>query len=153
MAIHQAMTLPHKASALRPNRLFGAMKSSSILAKVPKSVGIDEYNVVLGFGRQVIAAGAGGVFTVNCPRDLVLRDLVINTDAGVATLNPVQVTAITVEGNTTLLGNSLSAGTFGPGSFYRPEFDLPAAGGTPVTINIVNNGAAASNLSMCFIID
>jgi len=141
---------------IRYNRLLDKMGSPSILFKVPDSFGTDENNVVLGLsnlvGASALAAGASGTCQVNVPRDLILRKLIVvnnNINGDFDFL----VTAITIEGNSVLLGNPISGAVFSPISFYSPSFDLPVAGGTPVTITITNTSTAAQEFSPCFTID
>ena len=141
---------------LRPNRLFSNFKGLDVLAKVPQEIGADEYNVILGMGRQaLIAAGAAQNFTQNAPRDLIIRRMTLSeaTSAIVGVGSDFSVTAITIEGNATLLGGAAPGSTFHPNSVYPPCFDLPVAGGTPVTVTVVNNNAAARDCELSFNID
>ena len=141
---------------LRPNRLFSNFKGLDVLAKVPQEIGADEYNVIFGLGRvAAIAAGAAQNFTQNAPRDLIIRRMTVSEallGAGTAG-SDFSVTAITIEGNATLLGASAPASVFHPTSVYPPCFDLPVAGGTPVTVTCVNNNAGARNAEISFNID
>jgi len=141
---------------VRYNRLLDKMGSPSILFKVPESFGTDENNVVLGLsnlvGGTALAAGATGTCQVNVPRDLILRKLIVVNNL-IAGDSDFLITAITIEGNSVLLGNAISGAVFGPTSFYSPSFDLPVAGGTPVTITITNTSAATQEFSPCFTID
>lgn len=138
---------------IRYNRLLDKMGSPSILFKVPESFGADENNVVLGLSALVtLAAAATGVAQVNVPRDLILRKLIIVDNILITNQNFV-VTAITIEGNSVLLGNSISGAVFAPNSYYSPSFDLPVAGGTPVTVSIQNTSGAVATFTPCFTID
>jgi hypothetical protein len=138
---------------VRYNRLLDKMGSPSILFKVPESFGTDENNVVLGLSNLVaLAAAATGTCQVNVPRDLILRKLIVVNNILAGDVDFV-ISAITIEGNSVLLGNPIGGAVFSPTSFYSPSFDLPVAGGTPVTISITNTSAAAQDFSPCFTID
>ena len=141
---------------VRYNRLLDKMGSPSILFKVPESFGTDENNVVLGLsnltGATALAPAATGTCQVNVPRDLILRKLILVNNVLAGDFDFV-VTAITIEGNSVLLGNAISGAVFSPTSFYSPSFDLPVAGGTPVTITITNTSGVAQEFSPCFTID
>jgi len=138
---------------LRYNRLLDKMGSPSILFKVPAEWGTDENNVVLGLSSLVnLAAAASGVCQVNVPRDLILRRLII-VDNKLITNQDFVITAITIEGNSVLLGNGISGAVFAPNSYWSPAFDLPVAGGTPVTVSITNTSAAAASFYPTFTID
>lgn len=138
---------------LRPSRLFSNFKGAEVLAKVPRELGADEYNVVFGLGRQAIPLGGGTLnFSQNAPRDMILRKLITSGEL-VADGSDLTITAITVEGNACLLGAGLSGAVFGPQSYHSPDFDLPVAGGTPVTVTIQNQNAAIQNVAPAFSID
>lgn len=138
---------------IRYNRLLDKMGSPSILFKVPDSFGTDENNVVLGLSNLVnLAAAASGTCQVNVPRDLILRKLIVVNNILAGDVDFV-INAITIEGNSVLLGNPIGGAVFSPTSFYSPSFDLPVAGGTPVTISITNTSGAAQDFSPCFTID
>ena len=138
---------------LRYNRLLDKMGSPSILFKVPQEWGTDENNVVLGLSSLVnLAAAASGVCQVNVPRDLILRRLIL-VDNKLITNQDFTVTAITIEGNSVLLGNAIAGAVFAPNCYWSPAFDLPVAGGTPVTVSITNTSAAAASFYPCFTID
>jgi len=139
---------------LRSNRHLDAMKGSSMLAKVPRDIAADEYNAVFGVGgRNAIAAGASVTFTSAAPRDLILRELTLNCDGGMAEVVVCSVTAVNVEGNTAQLGGAVGGAQFAHDATNKPSFDLPAAGGTPVQVIITNNSAAALFATPSFTID
>lgn len=137
---------------LRYNRLLDKLGSPSILFKVPQEWGADENNVVLGLTIVTIAAGATATSSVNVPRDLVLRKLILVNQSLSTDINYI-VTSITIEGNSVALGGGVAGATFLPGSFHSPSFDLPVAGGTPVAVSIQNNSAAAQIFAPTFTID
>ena len=137
---------------LRPNRLFDGFKSQTILAKLPREIACDEYNVVFGMGRILMAIGGTVTFTQNAPRDLILRKLVLSGEL-TPDASDLTVTAVTVEGNTCLLGAGASGATFGPTAINNPDFDLPVSGGTPITLTVVNNNAAQQAVAPAFTID
>ena len=140
------------AKRLRPNRLLAQIKGSEIVAKMPSGCSIDEYNVVFGLGRQALGAGATANFTQNAPRDMILRKLIIGAEL-TASGADCTVTAITVEGNTALLGGGVNGSAFGFQSYHSPSFDLPVAGGTPVTITVINQNVGVQNFAPAFTID
>ena len=140
------------AKRLRPNRLLAQIKGSEIVAKMPSGCSIDEYNVIFGLGRQTLAAGATATFTQNAPRDMILRKLIIGAEVTASGADSL-LTAITVEGNTVLLGGGVNGAAFGPQSYHSPSFDLPVAGGTPVSCVVVNNNAGAQSFAPSFTID
>lgn len=137
---------------LRYNRLLDKLGSPSVLFKVPTEWGVDENNVVLGLTAVTIAAGATVTSSVNVPRDLVLRKLIL-VNQSLATDIAYTVTAITIEGNSVALGGGVAGATFLPGSFHSPSFDLPVAGGTPVAVSIQNNSLADQKFAPTFTID
>jgi hypothetical protein len=137
---------------LRYNRLLDKMGSPSILFKVPQEWGTDENNVVLGLSQLSLAAAASGVAQVNVPRDLILRKLIVVNNKSATDIDFV-ITAITIEGNSVLLGNSISGAIFANNSYWSPAFDLPVAGGTPVTVSVTNTSAAAAVYTPVFTID
>ena len=137
---------------LRYNRLLDKMGSPSILFKVPQEWGTDENNVVLGLSQLSLAAAASGVAQVNVPRDLILRKLIVVNNKSATDIDFV-ITAITIEGNSVLLGNSISGAICGNNSYWSPAFDLPVAGGTPVTVSVTNTSAAAAVYTPVFTID
>ena len=137
---------------LRYNRLLDKLGSPSVLFKVPQEWGVDENNVILGLGSLALGAGANGTASINVPRDLVLRRLIVinqklTTDADFV------ITALTIEGNSVALGGFSAGATFFPGSFWSPAFDLPVSGGTPVAVTIQNTSAAAATYVPTFTID
>jgi hypothetical protein len=140
------------AKRLRPNRLLSQIKGNAIIHKMPSACGLDEYNVIFGLGRQNVGAGATVTFTQNAPRDMILRKLIVSGET-TADGSDSSITAISVEGNTTLLGGEVSGAAFGPQSFHSPSFDLPVAGGTPVVVTLVNRNAGAQNFAPGFTID
>ena len=140
------------AKRLRPNRLLSQIKGNAIIHKMPSACALDEYNVIFGLGRQNVGAGATVTFSQNAPRDMVLRKLIVSGET-TADGSDASITAISVEGNTTLLGGAVSGAAFGPQSFHSPDFDLPVAGGTPITVTLTNNNAGAQNFAPGFTID
>lgn len=140
----------------RYNRLLDKLNGGDVLFKVPSDFGVDEHNVMLGMDRASIAAGASKTFTVNAPRDVILRDLIIDEVSlakGAAGAQDATVTAITVEGNSILLGGETSVTAYGSGCFPRAKYDLPVAGGTPIAVTIKNNSAAANVFCPTWLID
>lgn len=140
------------AKRLRPNRLLAQIKGGEVVAKLPTGCSIDEYNVIFGLGRQTLAAGATATFTQNAPRDMVLRRMLIGAEVTASGADCL-VTAITVEGNTVLLGGGVNGAAFGPQSYHSPSIDLPISGGTPVSVVVVNNNAGAQAFAPSFTID
>ena len=142
------------SKGIRSNRLIGGMKGDKFVTKLPRELESDEYNVALGIGRSVaLGAGASITLTTSAPRDLILREMVINDDAGPVSLAELGVTAVTVEGNTAQLGTEIGAGTYSPDNPNRPQFDLPAGAGTPISVTVINNGAGAHSFTVAFAID
>ena len=127
----------------RRNRFFSHLKSQ-LHAKLPKELGADELNVILGLGSAVIAAGGQQTLTVTAPRDLIIRDLVVRGPADAL------VTNITVAGDALFLGTSAPSDAFGANNQSRPAFDLPVAGGTTlsVTISSVAGGTASASFNI-----
>lgn len=141
-----------QAGKPRFNRLLEKFKGGMVF-KVPENFSADEHNVILGLGTSgVLAAGATFAFTVNAPRDLILRKLVVYNVASLVDGN-FSVTGITVEGNALLLGNAYPGGSFVPGAFATPVFDVPAGTGTPIQVNVQNTTAAAVTYFAGFLID
>jgi len=136
----------------RYNRLLDKMSQSTILFKVPTDWGVDENNVALGTGAVAPAGGATVTSTVSAPRDLILRKLILVNQALITDID-FTVSAVTVEGNATILGNAIAGSIFLPNSFHSPSWDLPVAGGTSVSVTIVNGSAAVQRFSPVFTID
>jgi hypothetical protein len=131
------------------NRLLDKLSGSELLFKIPTDFGADEYNVTFGMGTTgVIAAGTTVTVTVAAPRDLILRELLLDEQSlafGAAGTQDARVTAITVEGNAALLGGGgASISAFSSRSLIRPKFDLPVQGGTSVAVSIANDTAATA---------
>lgn len=137
---------------LRYNRLLDKLGSPSVLFKVPQEWGVDENNVILGLGSLAVAAGASATASINVPRDLVLRRLIIVNQKS-STDTDFVITAITIEGNSVALGGFSAGATFFPGCYWSPAFDLPVSGGTPVAVTIQNTSAAAATYVPTFTID
>lgn len=130
----------------RRNRFFSNLKAQCLL-KLPKDVSADELNVIFGLGYQSVAAAATFTFAQTAPRDLIIRDLVIDSAAGLV------VTSINVSGDELVLGGPASSQSFGPQNQNRPSFDLPVAGGTQIKITVTNNTAGALLIAPAFNID
>jgi len=138
--------------ATRYNRMLDKYGMNSVLMQVPEGVGVEEYNYVLGTGPVAVAAGATQAFSVNAPRDLILRKMVVQNQLLISDVDAT-VVSITIEGNAALLGGPVGIGMFAPNSFYNPSLDLPVSAGTPITVNVTNGSAAAAEYSVSFTID
>lgn len=141
--------------SLRYNRFFDKLNQSSVVLKVPQDFGTDEENVVLGMsaGAVAIAAAASATITVNAPRDLILRRLYL-VDILSSTNQDFVVTAIQIEGKAFLIGGSIPGAVFGNNNFNAPaHFDVPVAGGTPISITVTNTGAGGIELLPTWTID
>lgn len=127
----------------RRNRFFHNLKTQ-FHVKLPRDMGADELNVILGLGSAVIPAGGQQTLTVTAPRDLIIRDLVVRGPADGL------VTNITVAGDALFLGTSAPTDAFTAQNQARPAFDLPVAGGTTlsVTISSVAGGAASASFNI-----
>jgi hypothetical protein len=138
--------------AVRYNRFLDKIGAAPFVAKIPKDFGADEENVILGLGITAsVAAGATATLAINVPRDCILRSLLV---ADLAGGNNFVVTAITVEGKSYLLGSSAPGQMFnGTNINAQPSFDVPVAGGTPVSVTVQNNAATAQFYSVAFTID
>ena len=130
----------------RRNRFYSNLKGQCLI-KLPKDVSADELNVIFGLGYQSVAAGATFTFAQTAPRDLIIRDLVLDSVGGVV------VTSINVSGDELLLGGPATSQAFSPGNQSRPTFDLPVSGGTQIKVTVQNNTAAAHLLAPAFNID
>jgi hypothetical protein len=130
----------------RPNRFLSGL-SSQLQQKVPKNLSADELNVVLGLGSASLAAAATTTLSQVAPRDMFLRDLIIQSASDAF------VTSIVVSGDALLLGGNVPAAAFSPANPNRPGFDLPCKGGTTVAVTITNGVTAASFTSAAFTID
>ena len=138
--------------AVRYNRFLDKIGAAPFVAKIPKDFGSDEENVILGLGTvTALAAGATSTLAINVPRDCILRSLLVSDLAGG---NNFVVTAITVEGKSYLLGNSAPGALFNGNNIQaQPSFDVPVAGGTPVSVTIQNTSLAAQSYGVAFTID
>jgi hypothetical protein len=143
---------------LRYNRLLDKLGMKEFVLRVPPDFGADEYNVFLSMGVATLGAGATTTLSTNAPRDLILRQLVIQEQTlspTAAGINDWRVTGITIEGNTVALGSigGIPGIVFSALSLVRPEFNLPLAGGTPVSVSLVNDSAAGQELAVVWYID
>lgn len=130
----------------RRNRFFSNLKGQCLL-KLPKDVSADELNVIFGLGYQSVGAAATFTFAQTAPRDLIIRDLVIDSAGGLV------VTSINVSGDELVLGSAATSQAFSPSNQNRPSFDLPVAGGTQIKVTVTNNTAAAILCAPAFNID
>lgn len=133
-------------SGYRRNRFYSNLKGQCLL-KLPKDVSADELNVIFGLGYSSVAAGATFTFSTTAPRDMIIRDLVIDGTTGIT------VSSINVSGDELVLGAEAPAAAFDKGNLVRPSFDLPVAGGTQIKLTVKNNGAGAAAVSAAFNID
>ena len=128
----------------RYSRLLDKLQNNSVIFKVPGNFGADEHNVIFGLGASgAMLANSTYTFSQNAPRDLILRKLHVY-DSNSLTNGALLVTAVTVEGNALLLGTGYPVGSFLPGAFHAPEFDIPVAGGTPVSVTVATVAAVAA---------
>ena len=130
----------------RRNRFFNNIKGQCLL-KLPKDVSADELNVIFGLGFATVAPAATFTFAQTAPRDLIIRDLVLDGVAGLI------VTSINVSGDELVLGGAATSQTFSPGNQNRPTFDLPVAGGTQIKVTVTNSSLAAVLIAPAFNID
>ena len=130
----------------RRNRFYSNLKGQCLI-KLPKDVSADELNVIFGLGYSSVAAAGVFTFAATAPRDMILRDLVIDAAAGLT------VTSINVSGDELLLGSEASSQAFDKANQNRPTFDLPVAGGTQVKVTVKNNTAGALLIAPAFNID
>lgn len=140
----------------RYNRALDKLQGNSVLFRVPADFGADEHNVVLGTAPATIPALSQATFSVNAPRECILRDLIVDElslAVGAAGARDAQIIAITCEGNALALGSGAPTTVFASTAFNRPRFDLPVAGGTPLTITIANNSAGPLRFAPSFHVD
>jgi len=130
----------------RPNRFLTGI-SSQLNQKLPSNLSADELNVVLGLGSAAPAAAAAFTLQATAPRDMFVRDLVIQSTTDVL------VTAITINGDALVLGNNVPAVIFAPGNLNRPEFGLPVKGGTQVVVQGTQGATANAPIIAAFAID
>jgi len=130
----------------RPNRFLTGI-SSQLNQKLPANLSADELNVVLGLGSAAPAAAAAFTLSATAPRDMFVRDLVIQSTTDVL------VTAITINGDALVLGNNVPAVIFAPGNLNRPEFGLPVKGGTQVVVQGTQGATANAPIIAAFAID
>ena len=120
---------------------------SGLFKKIPKDFGGQEDNVVFGLGNQVLGGAGSFTLQVNATRDMILRDLVVQTTGNA----DVQITSITAGGVALLQGGPVPATTFAANNLNRPDFSFPVAGGTPIVIS--GSVSAASTVGGAFAID
>ncbi len=130
----------------RPNRFLTGI-SSQLNQKLPSNLSADELNVVLGLGSAAPAAAAAFTLSATAPRDMFVRDLVIQSTTDVL------VTAITINGDALVLGNNVPAVIFAPGNLNRPEVGLPVKGGTQVVVQGTQGATANAPIIAAFAID
>lgn len=129
----------------RNTRIFSDLKNS-VMSKIPKNVGANELNVSLGVGSQTLAAAGSFSISVTAPRDLILRDLVVDAGSVAGT-----ITSVIVQGDSVHQGGAAPLSLYGPANQSRPDFSLPVMGGT--TILVAGTLAAAGTVSAGFAID
>ena len=133
---------------VRYNRMLDKLGGSQFVAKVPRDMSADEENVMFGLGTTAaIAPGVSATLTQNAPRDLILRRLNITDLANPANGN-FTISAVTVEGKALLQGSACPGALFIAQQVDKPEFDVPAASGTPVSITVTNT-ATVGNVTLC----
>jgi len=132
---------------VRYNRMLDKLGGSQFVAKVPRDMSADEENVMFGLGTVAIGFGASATLTQNAPRDLILRRLHIADLVTPANTN-FTVSAVTVEGKALLQGGACPGALFVSTQVDKPEFDVPAASGTPVSVTITNT-ATAGSITVC----
>lgn len=110
----------------RPNRHL--RDDNTPFLRIPAGIGVEEGNVSLGLGSQVL--GAAGAFTLQTtvPRPVILRDLIV-----ACSVVRGRVTSFQAAGVTLLLGSSAPVEAFSPLCQNRPSIDLPVYTGA-VTI-------------------
>jgi hypothetical protein len=139
--------------AVRYNRFLDKLNTSAFVAKVPRDFAADEENVLLGVATTplAVAATSSQTMSVNAPRDLVLRRLLVQELGGATNW---YVTSIQIEGKSYSIGGGVPSGVFSAQNINAPaEFDVPVAGGTPISITITNPTAAAQSFLAAFTID
>lgn len=131
---------------IRPHSQLAGLKGG-LFKKIPKDFGGQEDNVVFGMGAQTLAGAGGFSLSVSASRDMILRDLVVQT-TGAA---DVQIAAITANGMALLQGAGVPATIFAANNQNRPDFSFFISGGTPVVIS--GSVSAATTVSAAFAID
>jgi hypothetical protein len=130
----------------RPNRFLVGI-SSQLNQKLPSNLSADELNVVLGLGTATVAANTAFTLQATAPRDMFVRDLVVQAPADVV------INAITINGDALVLGGAVTAPIFSSGNLNRPEFGLPVKGGTQVVVQGTNGATANAFIAATFAID
>ena len=130
----------------RPNRFLTGI-SSQLNQKLPANLSADELNVVLGLGTATPAAATAFTLSATAPRDMFVRDLVVQGTTDVI------ITAITINGDALVLGANVPAVIFAPGNLNRPEFGLPVKGGTQVVVQGIQGATANAFIAAAFAID
>jgi hypothetical protein len=130
----------------RPNRFLTGI-SSQLNQKLPANLSADELNVVLGLGSATVAAATAFTLQATAPRDMFVRDLVVQAPSDV------QITAITINGDALVLGGNVVASIFSASNLNRPEFGLPVKGGTQVVLQGVNGATVNAFVAAAFAID
>jgi hypothetical protein len=130
----------------RPNRFLTGI-SSQLNQKLPANLSADELNVVLGLGSVTPNANAAFTLSATAPRDMFVRDLVVQGPTDVV------ITAITINGDALVLGGNVPATIFATSNLNRPEFGLPVKGGTQVVVQGTNGATATPFISAAFAID
>jgi hypothetical protein len=128
-------------TSIRKNKAAGSGRE--FLAKIPKELGSDEENVVLGIGTQVLAAA--GAFSISevPPRDVLLRKLVVAVRTAAGVIGSGRITSIAIGGRSYFLGDSAPVEMFAAGSFNSPDFDELVKGGATVTVAGISDGTTA----------
>lgn len=135
--------LNQSAFKLRPNSLLGEPGRRSLLAKIPKNVGENERNCSFGIGSAIHAGAATGqTLTVTVPRDVILRDLVVAA-GGVRG----RISSIKVEGEELHQGGKAPFELWSATNTNRPDYSLPAKGGTTVVVTYDVDAAATVDLA------
>lgn len=132
----------------RYNRALDKFNAGEMILKIPDDFSADEYNTAFGMGTLAVGAGVAVALNVGAPRDLILRELLLDEQTlafGAAGTQDARLTVVTIEGNTAIQGaGGCSVSSFSSRNNKRPRFDLPVAGGTIVTVTIANDTAATA---------
>ena len=129
-----------RMSPFRPHRELRTSRGANgvydgVYAKLPKTIGIEETNVVFGLGTATGAGAGTAALSQTVPRPIMLRDLVIAT-GGVRG----RVTSFTAAGLTLLLGSTAAVEAFSPLNPIRPSIDLPVYTGN-ISVNVTLDAA------------
>lgn len=135
-AIARGANMANMLGAVRIRKHSGIPENKELLGKIPMEFGENEKNVALGLGSRVLAAAGPAVYETTAPKDLILRNLHVET-------GPVRsrVSVINIGADPALIGSTYPATAFDFRSVNPPTFDYYAKSGVAIAVTVLLDAA------------